>query len=138
MIEYESGNFDWHLDHLHPQTRQPRVALVFCNSSAQMNVWAKTASPFLFGDGRSSVEVVEDFQELVGGIIRRNRRWAPTIIPTHRLELMSNDVTRPDCIFVLQSGERVAKPIWTLTHKEIRREHKLQRLWLGGMFDRNP
>lgn len=141
MIDYATGPFGWHVGHLRPETCQPRVALVFCHSSVQLNAWAKEqpnawagTPPYLFGGGLSSKEIVEEFQKLLTGLITRPLT-APIIIPTHRLELMSNDVSRPDCIFVLQQGKSVAKPVWTLTNKEIHFNHNLQKMWLGGNFD---
>lgn len=137
---YKMGNFSWKPELINTATGKPRIALVFCWSSAALNSWADAVQSDNwivlrnFGENRSSEEVVRDFERLTHALIAHDIP-TPVILTTHRVELMSNDVSRPDCIFVLQKGECNPKPIWTLTDKEIRFPHNLQKMWLGGMFD---
>lgn len=141
MIEFKTGNFDWHKELINPETDKPRIALVFCHSSEQLNEWfdllPENQVAFKnFGYMLSSREVESCFKQVVENAISLLSDLPyPIIMTTHRLELMSCDVSRPDCIFVLQRDSMVAKPIWTLTDKELRFAHNLQRMWRGGMFD---
>ena len=140
MIDFKLGNFDWNLGLINPATGRPRIALVFCWSSGCMNKWADVLTPDHgivfrnFGENRSATEAVADFGHLTRAVTVAPPP-VPIILTTHRVELMSNDVSRPDCIFILRDGDFVARPIWTLADKEIRFAHNLQKMWLGGMFD---
>ena len=137
---FQLGNFDWKPDLINPNTGKPRIALVFCWSSTKLNNWADAVQFYdgivfrNFGENRSPLEVVRGFETLKLALILSDIP-TPIILTTNRIELMSNHVSRPDCIFVLQRGESNPKPIWTITEKEIRREHNLQKMWIGGMFD---
>ena len=55
------------------------------------------------------------------------------ILTTHNLNLMSNDLLRPDCYFVLKNNSIRALP--ELTEKEIRKAHNLQKMYKAGTFD---
>lgn len=140
MIDFKLGNFDWKPELINQLTKKPSIALVFCWSSGYLNKWADVLTPDdgivfrNFGENRSATEVVADFGRLTNAATFASMP-VPIILTTHRAELMSNEVSRPDCIFVLRDGDFVARPIWTLTDKEIRLEHNLQKMWLGGMFD---
>ncbi|HIF5855166.1 TPA: AAA family ATPase [Vibrio parahaemolyticus] len=56
-----------------------------------------------------------------------------SIITTHNSTLMSNDILRPDCYFVLDQGE--LKPLHKLTDREIRKAHNLEKMYRSGAFD---
>ena len=49
------------------------------------------------------------------------------------MNLMSNDLLRPDCYFVLKNNSIRALP--ELTEKEIRKAHNLQKMYKAGTFD---
>lgn len=51
-----------------------------------------------------------------------------TIITTHNTGVMSNDLLRPDCYFVL---DKDIKPITALTGKELRKAHNLEKIYKG-------
>lgn len=51
-----------------------------------------------------------------------------TIMTTHNTGVMSNDLLRPDCYFVLDKG---IKPITALTGKELRKAHNLEKIYKG-------
>jgi len=55
-----------------------------------------------------------------------------TVITTHNMMLMNNDITRPDCCFILDNNE--IKPLCKLTNKEIRRKNNLQKMYIDGEF----
>lgn len=52
---------------------------------------------------------------------------------THNTDLMSNDLLRPDCYFLLKDNR--IKAISDLTEKELRQAHNLQKMYKAGAFD---
>ena len=52
---------------------------------------------------------------------------------THNTNLMSNDILRPDCHFIL--GDNKIKAISQRTEKELRQAHNLQKMYKAGAFD---
>ena len=52
---------------------------------------------------------------------------------THNTDLMSNDLLRPDCYFLLKDNN--IKPISELTDKELRQAHNLQKMYKAGAFN---
>ena len=53
-------------------------------------------------------------------------------VTTHDTFLLSNDLLRPDCFFILRNNE--IKAICDLTDKELRFGHNLEKLYRGGTF----
>ncbi|AMO68283.1 SMC domain-containing protein [gamma proteobacterium BDW918] len=51
-----------------------------------------------------------------------------TIMTTHNTGIMSNDLLRPDCYFVL---DKIISPITALTSKELRKAHNLEKIYKG-------
>lgn len=56
-----------------------------------------------------------------------------TVMTTHNTDIMTNDLLRPDCYYVLNNCS--IKSIANSTEKELRFEHNLQRLYKGGAFE---
>ena len=52
---------------------------------------------------------------------------------THNTDLMSNDLLRPDCYFIIKNND--VKPISELTQKELRQAHNLQKMYKAGAFN---
>ena len=52
---------------------------------------------------------------------------------THNTDLMSNDLLRPDCYFLLENNSINA--ISELTEKELRQAHNLQKMYKAGAFN---
>ena len=52
---------------------------------------------------------------------------------THNTDLMSNDLLRPDCYFVLNKNN--IKAVSELTEKELRQAHNLQKMYKAGAFN---
>ncbi len=52
---------------------------------------------------------------------------------THNTDLMSNDLLRPDCYFILKDNS--IKAISELTEKELRQAHNLQKMYKAGAFN---
>ena len=45
---------------------------------------------------------------------------------------MQNDLTRPDCCFIM-TDNRIT-PLCRATHKEIREAHNLEKMYVNGAF----
>ena len=53
-------------------------------------------------------------------------------LSSHNTYLMTNDLLRPDCNFVLSNG--IIKPLVDCTDKELRFGHNIEKLYRGGTF----
>lgn len=60
------------------------------------------------------------------------RRDNQLFLTTHDTFLLSNDLLRPDCFFILK--DNVIRPICDMTDKELRFGHNLEKLYRGGTF----
>lgn len=52
---------------------------------------------------------------------------------THNTDLLSNDLLRPDCYFLLEANS--IKALSELTEKELRQAHNLQKMYKAGAFN---
>ncbi len=52
---------------------------------------------------------------------------------THNTDLMSNDILRPDCYFIIKDNKIYS--IADSTEKELRKAHNLQKMYKAGAFD---
>lgn len=52
---------------------------------------------------------------------------------THNTDLMSNDLLRPDCYFILENNKITS--LAESTDKELRKAHNLQKMYKAGAFD---
>ncbi len=55
-----------------------------------------------------------------------------TLITTHNTNLLTNRLSRPDCIFIVKPN--LIANLSNLTEKEIRKGHNLERMFIGGEF----
>lgn len=56
-----------------------------------------------------------------------------TILTSHNTYLMKNELTRPDCCFILTNGK--IKSLFNSTEKEIREAHNLEKMYINGAFN---
>lgn len=70
--------------------------------------------------------------ELVEELVKQNEK-IQAIMTTHNTSLMNNQVTRPDCCFLLSGGE--IKSLIDCTDKEIREGHNLEKMYHNGAFN---
>ncbi len=73
--------------------------------------------------------------EISWNIVMRLREIVGTqiFISTHNTDLISNDLLRPDCYFIIQDGK-----LWSVaesTDKDLRKAHNLQKMYKAGAFD---
>lgn len=73
--------------------------------------------------------------ELSESVQKRLRRISDVQVftTTHNTDLMSNDLLRPDCYFLLENNGINA--ISELTEKELRQSHNLQKMYKAGAFN---
>ena len=73
--------------------------------------------------------------ELSESVQKRLRRitGVQVFTTTHNTDLMSNDLLRPDCYFILKDNK--IKAISELTEKELRLAHNLQKMYKAGAFN---
>lgn len=55
------------------------------------------------------------------------------IVTTHNTSIMSNDLLRPDCYFIIE--ENTIKSIADSTNKELRKAHNIEKMYRAGAFD---
>lgn len=89
---------------------------------------------------QTSLVYIDEFDafyhfELSDSIVRRIKQLqgVQIILTTHNLNLMSNDLLRPDCYFELKNNK--IRQLVDLTQKEIRKAHNLQKMYKAGAFD---
>jgi len=56
-----------------------------------------------------------------------------TVVTTHNISLMTNDLLRPDCYFIIDSNK--IKNIANLTNKELREAHNLEKMYKAHSFE---
>lgn len=56
-----------------------------------------------------------------------------TIVTTHNTSIMSNDLLRPDCYFIIE--DNIIKSISNSTNKELRKAHNIEKMYRSGAFD---
>ena len=73
--------------------------------------------------------------ELSESVERRLReiKGVQIFTTTYNTDLMSNDLLRPDCYFILKDNK--IKAISDLTEKELRLAHNLQKMYKAGAFN---
>lgn len=55
------------------------------------------------------------------------------ILTTHNTSIMTNDLFRPDCYFLM--SETDIKPMYRFTEKELRKAHNIEKMYKAGAFD---
>ena len=106
-------------------------------------VWSISALP------KVSLLFIDEFDaflhyESSAAIVRRLNevKTAQTFLTTHNTSLMNNELTRPDCCFLLSDeedgagGSRIQiKSLANSTEREVRRVHNLEKMYRNGVFN---
>lgn len=72
--------------------------------------------------------------ELAALLVRKLREvGVQVVLTTHNTYLMTNELLRPDCYFVM--SEKAIKSLPNCTQKELRQAHNLEKMYLAGAFD---
>lgn len=112
-------------------TSVSRGTLIMC----RMYTWLRRCRD------RDALMFFDDFDDMFHyRTAERAIRWiisqvkAQCIFVTHNTGLASNDFLRPDCCFILDNGK--LSSMSSLTDKDIRRGHNLEKMLREGEFDR--
>lgn len=72
--------------------------------------------------------------EAARAIVKRlNAIACQTVLTSHNTYLMCNELTRPDCCFLL--ADKQLRPLCNCTEKEIREAHNLEKMYVHGVFN---
>jgi AAA15 family ATPase/GTPase len=115
----------------------------FMNSSTGMKsllvffYWAQNA---LLNDVPPSFIFIDEFdafyhQRLAEFVVKTIKKIKDCqfILTTHDTGVMSNDIMRPDCLFLMYKDK--IKAVSALTKKELRFAHNIEKMYRAGAFD---
>jgi AAA15 family ATPase/GTPase len=74
-----------------------------------------------------------ELAETISKYIIKERPNAQIFFTSHNTNLMSNELFRPDCLFIIQCSQ--IKPMSSLIDKELRYAHNLQKMYRAGAFN---
>jgi len=63
----------------------------------------------------------------------KQMRWLQILVTTHNTTLMGNEILRPDCNFILSNNK--VNPIFSITTKELREAHNIEKMYRAGAFE---
>ena len=85
---------------------------------------------FVFIDEFDAFYHIDLAKRVVEELLKLN---VQAILTTHDTTIMTNDLLRPDCYFVLSEGKIKSLP--DLTEKELRQAHNLEKMYRAGAFN---
>lgn len=109
------------------------IASTGTNSLALFFYWYKRID-------KASFVFVDEFDafyhfELSEKIVEKLKKIkAQTILTTHNTFLMTNELLRPDCYFIIFDN-KIFKPLFELTEKELRFGHNLEKIFRAEGFE---
>ena len=126
---------------------------LYFNHDKQLPFW-KTASSgtraltnlycrFIFMNSKVPFVFLDEFDaffhyEMSENIVNYFKKYCPesqVVMTTHNTNLMTNHIVRPDCVFILStSGQLTA--LCDATERELREGHNLEKLYIGGEFEK--
>ncbi|NQY36445.1 MAG: ATP-binding protein [Alteromonadaceae bacterium] len=86
--------------------------------------------PFLFIDEFDACFHHKAAKQIVTLLKEENIQF---ILTTHNTSIMTNDLLRPDCYFIMEEAR--AKPVYESTDRELRKAHNLEKMYRTGAFD---
>lgn len=109
------------------------IASTGTNSLALFFYWYKKIdkASFIFVDEFDAFYHFELSEKIVEKLKKIN---AQTILTTHNTFLMTNELLRPDCYFIIFDN-KVFKPLFELTEKELRYGHNLEKIFRAEGFE---
>ena len=76
-----------------------------------------------------------EMSEKIVKYLKNNFPNSQIIMTTHNTNLMTNQLMRPDCLFIL-SREGEITPLCEATERELREGHNLEKLYIAGEFEK--
>ena len=90
----------------------------------------RESTPFIFVDEFDAFYHHELSREIVRLLKKEGFQF---VLTTHNTSLMTNDLLRPDCYFVM--SEKEIKPFSERTRKELRKAHNIEKMYRAGAFN---
>lgn len=75
-----------------------------------------------------------EMSEKIVRVLKKNFPESQIILTTHNTNLMTNQLMRPDCLFILSRAGKIT-PLCDATERELREGHNLEKLYIGGEFE---
>lgn len=132
--------------HFELRNNEPTLVADFKNGSAIFDVIASTGTNALYLFfawslliEKASFVFIDEFDaffhfEAARSIVKRlNELQCQTIVTSHNTYLMRNDLTRPDCCFILTNQQ--LRSLAECTSKELRQAHNLEKMYTNGAFN---
>jgi len=85
--------------------------------------------PFLFVDEFDAFYHHAAARHMVGLFKKLN---CQSVLTTHNTSIMSNDLLRPDCYFIMSATD--IRPAYAFTDKELRKAHNIEKMYRAGVF----
>ncbi len=107
--------------------KQRELSKIASNDYAELK---SITEPFIFID-----EFDAFYHHAVSKIIVKifKEEKSQVLFTTHNTSIMTNDLLRPDCNFLMQNGG--IKPLHAYTEKDLRKAHNIEKLYRGGTFN---
>ena len=94
------------------------------------NVYAFKGVSFLFIDEFDAFFHYESAEMIVKSL--NYTRNFQSVLTSHNTYLMRNNLTRPDCCFIITDNK--IKSLYNSTDREIREAHNLEKMYINGAF----
>ena len=98
----------------------------------QLGISESNDASFIFIDDFDAYYHYELVEKIVKYVLDK-RPNAQILFTSHNTNLMTNELFRPDCLFIIQ--EKQIKSLVFLTDKELRYAHNLQKMYRAGAFN---
>ena len=72
--------------------------------------------------------------EKLFNFLKNNYPDTQVVFTTHNTNLMTNRISRPDCLFILSTDGRLTS-LNNATERELREGHNLANLYISGEFE---
>ena len=107
-----------------------RIASLKKTSELNINGFSKS-NPFIFVDEFDAFYHHAASEFIVRAI--RGIDNCQAVLTTHNTSIMSNDLLRPDCYFIMSEDD--IKPMHRFTDKELRKAHNIEKMYKAGAFN---
>lgn len=134
--ELPDGNRELYFDHDKPL---PFWKTASSGTRALTNLYCR----FIFMSGKVPFVFLDEFDaffhyEMSENIVTYFKKFCPdsqVIMTTHNTNLMTNHIIRPDCVFILSTAGQLTA-MCDATERELREGHNLEKLYIGGEFEK--
>lgn len=127
-----------HILYAYFNKRKNKARFAAISSSGTRSLWL-LFDWIMMGKDRLSLLFIDEFDayyhyETAENVVKllNNRYHFQSILTTHNTYLMQNDLTRPDCCFLLNG--KTIKNLKNSTDRELREAHNLEKLYVNGAF----